>query len=81
MECPAQGVSYGSPHASLAHTWRPHEAQDGSLEGVLELPDSQILYHSLLQLVQAVVVHIKVNPDDQRRKKAKNQLIIIITIV
>ena len=48
--------------AGFPHTWRAHEAQNGSFEVLLELVDSQVLYTASLYLLHTVVVAVKVFP-------------------
>ena len=60
MKLAPEGHADGLADAGLADTGRPHEAQDGALQVVLQLPDCQVLDHALLGLVQAVVVAVQV---------------------
>lgn len=86
VELSTKSLGNGAPHAGLAHSWRPHEAQNGplrverdsvnketcsvdqdqgwwisnkDLEWSLELPDSQVLQQTPLQLVHGVMVVFK----------------------
>ena len=49
----------GFSQRSLAHSRRPHEAEDGPFELRLQLQDGQIIEDAFLDLLQVVVVGVQ----------------------
>jgi len=62
VELSAERLGNGPSDAGFAHTGRSNKTQDWTSKTVLDLAYSQVLHNSLLQLVQAIMVDIKVLP-------------------
>lgn len=57
----AKGGGNWSANAGFANTWRSNKTENGSFElGSFDLTHSKVFQHSLLQLLQAIVVIVKV---------------------
>lgn len=62
VEFSAKCLSNGFPHTGLPHPWGSYKAQNGALQGILQLPNSQVLNHSLFQFIQSVMIGVQIFP-------------------
>ena len=62
MKLSAKCLGNGPADAGLAHTGWSNKTQDWTSKTVLDLTYGQVLHDTLLQLVQAIVVDVKVLP-------------------
>lgn len=57
----AQGLGHWSSHTCFTNPRRADKAQNGALQVVFQLPDSQVFQHSLLQFFHGIMVIIQQN--------------------
>lgn len=62
VEFSAKCLSNGFPHTGFPHPWGSYKAQNGALQGILQLPHSQVLDHSLFQFIQSVMIGVQIFP-------------------
>ena len=62
VELSAQSLGHWSSHACFSNARRADKAQNGALQVVFQLSDSQVFQHSFLQFFHGIMVIIQKNP-------------------
>lgn len=60
VEFSAKCLSDGFPHTGFPHPWGSYKAQNGALQRILQLPNSQVLNHSLFQFIQSIMIGVQI---------------------